>query len=267
MRHSRLGLISVPILLIGACSDISQANSAEPDRGDPENTLKTLGLRKSGWVYVLESESAFHSKVNDARVLYQTWMKASARFYQQEQEAQAILDLTAQSNLLNQNLAELHRQRASGVAYGGRRAGQFRRMQNQLLNSQANELQANLNQIHQRLNQLKKNAPKPKEKKEVEEEASRTRTAAHDPVVELGTLADSIHEKYHELHQSKELEAALASLSRSQDTKFKLGPSREHSADLKILQKLKHELGITRPDRSRSSRAGARSTSKAKPQA
>jgi hypothetical protein len=239
MLRSWLGLASA-FFLVGVIPFAEPAHAVEPD---PANVLKTHGLKASGWVYVLESEADFHSKIADARSLYQEWTTARGRVYEQEQEAQAVQYLGAQSNAVKQNIAQLRRQMSSG-GYGGRRASQFRRMQNMGVSAEINQEQASLNLMNQQLTQLKKNAPKPQDKQRVAGEASTRRQALHDAVDELVKASDEIDRTYRELHGAKEIESALSSLGAREKAKLKLGPSHEHATDLKILQKLRHELSL-----------------------
>ncbi len=213
--------------------------AADPD---PESVLKDHSLKPSGWVYVVESEASFHWKVIDARSRYQDWSAARARLIEQEQEAAAIQELTAESAQIQQNIAQARRQMANG-SYGGRFAAQYRRIRNQEIAAEINQAQAMLDAMTQELSRLRKKAPKPLEKKGVEEEASQRRDALREAVIELRTQADKIAQTYHDLHKAKEVEQAIAAIGSRDGSKPKLGPSREYQADLKILHKLESELG------------------------
>lgn len=239
MLRTWLGLTSA-FVLVGVVSFSRPARGFE---ADPENTLKTHGLRASGWVYILESEADFHSKIADARSLYQNWTTARFRLEMQAEEAQAIQMLGAQSNALKQNINQLRRQMSSR-GYGGRRASQFRRMRNMGVSAEISQEQANLNMMNQQLAQLKKNVATPRDRKQMEDEVSNRRQALREAVDELVKSADQIDRTYHELHRLKEVDAALASLSLSGRAKLRLGPSHEHTADVKILRKLQHQLSL-----------------------
>src|SRR5262249_48291625 len=103
---------------------------------------------------------------------------------------------------LKQNIGQMQRQ-MSRVGYGGgRRGAMYQRMQNQQIAAEVNLAQSNLNQMNQQLAQLKKNAPKPQDKKKVEDEAAKRRETLHDAVAELVKTSDEIGRNYHELHQA-----------------------------------------------------------------
>lgn len=239
MLRTWLGLTSA-LALIGFVAISPQARGFE---ADPENTLKTHGLKASGWLYILESEAEFHSKIAEARSLYQDWMTSRSRLEAQEQEAQAIQMLDTQSNALRQNISQLRRRMSRG-GYGGRRGAQFRRMQNMGISAEISQEQANLNMMNQQLAQLKRNVPKPQDRKKQEEEVSNRRQALRDAVDELVKSAVQIDQTYHELHRLKEVDAALTSLNLSGRAKLRLGPSHEYTADVKILRKLRQQLSL-----------------------
>jgi myosin heavy subunit len=239
MLRTWLGLTST-LALIGVVAVSTQARGFE---ADPENTLKTHGLKASGWLYVLESEAEFHSKIADARSLYQNWTTARSRLEEQEQEAQAIQMLGAQSNALKQHISQLRRQMSSG-GYGGRRGAQLRRMRNMGVSAEISQEQANLNMMNQQLAQLKKNVPRPQDQERLEDEVSSRRQALREVVEELVKSADQIDRTYHDLHRLNEVDAALRSLNLSGRAKLRLGPSHEYTADVKILRKLRHQLSL-----------------------
>jgi len=229
-------------VLVVLCLANGPARAAAADV-DPAQLLKSRGLKASGWVYVLEKEDSFHSKLVDTRSHYQDWLTSLVPLQRYDLAQQEIGQMTQDENTLKQYVAQLRRQMSS-LGNGRGRTAQYHRMQRQVISTEVNQAQANLNAMTQQLNQLKKNLPKPQDKKKAEGEESSRRSSLHDEVAELVKFSEEIQRTYHELHMDKDVEKALTSLGQTGNAKLKLGPSHEHQADLKVLQKLRHELAI-----------------------
>ena len=230
------------LILVGLITStwLIPASSAGVDPS-PTSALESRGLKADGWIYVLKDEAEFHAKVIDARSRFQEWRTSMAPIEQQAQLELDIAQLTAESNEAKQYIAQL-RQQMSSNGYGGARAAQFHRMRNQMLSGEINQAQSYLNSINQQLAQLRKNVSNPKDRTKATEEESQRRTALHDAVDELIKQAGTIQARYHELHHDQPTQTALTALSRRDNAKFRLGPSLEYQADLKVVVKLKHEL-------------------------
>jgi hypothetical protein len=241
MFHLR-PLAKFTVLLLGLALSSIVACAADSDPvTDPGRTLRDHGLRATGSVYTLNSESEFHNKLADARTRYQEWNVARFRLADQLGEEQAIQQLSAEANALKQNISRLRRSMPQR-GYGGRGAAQMQRMQRMQLSAEANFEQAYLNQMNQQLAQIKKMNRAPQDRKKVEDEESQRRRALIEALDELAKLAGTIDRSYHELHRSKEIDSALTSLSRSGSAKYRLGPSHDYRADLKTLQKLRQAI-------------------------
>jgi hypothetical protein len=244
-----------------AVAGIAGASGVSAAEDPAEKVLKDHGLSRARTVYVIEAESEVKSKLAEARSASDQLKSVHAQQDALEENAARIQQLTEQSNQLRQGINAYTMQMANTSRYG---RGMYRNFNP--ATAQRNQLMMNLNLVTGELNRLKLQAPTPKKKQELNDEAQHRREDILQAVHDLRQLVDSTTQKYDELGQNSEVKDALATLGRSRKVNLKLGPSREFLDTVKLLEKLEKSAQTrTREPRTKTSRK-SKNSSKSKQQ-
>jgi hypothetical protein len=216
-----------------------------------DETMKSHGLKRAGDLYVLMTESDVKNKVLEIRrfskqlnfALMQQKGTLSAKDYQD-----TIKGLGDQINQYNSEINAVNQQMNALPRYRGRLANNFATEQYQELQVYKNQLQAEINQGRLYLNQLKSRPFDPKAKEKADAEVQNRREFYHQAIQDLRQLVDTAQTKYAEVTKNDEVQKALEKANNVGRTKLKLGPSREFTNDVKLLEKLeKEEAGDQTP--------------------
>jgi aspartyl protease family protein len=218
---------------------IAGSKAQEAQKAAPEQVLKSHELKRSGTMWLLPGEAAILKDLRDARALSREIGEGIAQqqayeYGSQERQAQ-VMQLREQSNLLNQQLAEVNQQLSSLAGAGGN----FVQQQRAQLGRQNNILVAQLNQVRNQL-QAFQDQSKDQEKDtklQLNAEVAKTRERYMEAILELRKAVDEITAKYDELKNNQEVTKALATLSASTKSQHRLGPSKALSEAIKLLKK------------------------------
>jgi len=209
-----------------------------------DETLKSHGLKRAGDLYVLVTETDVKNKVQEIRrlskqlsyALMQQQGTLSAKDYQE-----TIKGLGDQINQYRSEINAVNQQVNALPRFRGRLASNFAVEQYQELQVYKSQLQAEINQGTLFLNQLKSRPFDPKAKAKVDAEVQNGRESYHQALLDLRQLVDATQKKYAEVTKNDEVQKALETASTGARTKLKLGPSREFTTDVKLLEKLERE--------------------------
>jgi clan AA aspartic protease (TIGR02281 family) len=232
-------LVTVGAGLLIVAIGIAGTKAQEPRKDSPEQVLKSHELKRSGTVWLLPGEAAILKDLRDARALSREIGEGIAQqqafeYGSQERQAQ-VMQLREQSNLFNQQLAEVNQQLASLAGAGGNFVAQQRAQ----LGRQNNILVAQLNQVRNQL-QAFQDQSKDQEKDtklQLNAEVAKTREKYMEAILELRKAVDEITAKYDELKNNEEVTKALASLSASTKSQHRLGPSKALNDAIKLLKR------------------------------
>jgi hypothetical protein len=209
-----------------------------------DKTMKSHGLKRAGDLYVLVTESDVKNKVQEIRrfskqlqnALMQQKGTLSAKDYQD-----TVKGLGEQVNQYRSAINSVNQQMNALPRFRGRLANNFATEQYQELQVYRSQLQAEVNEGTLFLNQLKSRPFDPKAKEKVDAEVQNRREDYHQAVLDLRQLVDSTVNKYAEVSKNDEVGKALEKANVGAKTKLKLGPSREFTADVKLLEKFERE--------------------------
>jgi hypothetical protein len=235
------GAIGLLVAVLGPeFSALSHADEpAAKTSSSAEDALAKLGLKRSGTMLVLETESEVHSRLDELR---RTARELSNSLVMQrstlsEKEYQATLKELATE--ITQFKAELNAttQRINQVPkIRGRPANNFVVEQVNELTMYRNQLQWELNQRTTLQTQLKSRPFDPKARARLDVDVQDQRTALQQGTQELRQLVDSTREKYTELAKDAAARKQVAALGKETRSALKLGPSRRFLADIKVLE-------------------------------
>ena len=207
-------------------------------------TMKSHGLKQAGDLYVVVTESDVKTKVQEVRriskqlsyALMQQKGTLSAKDYQD-----TVKGLGDQINQYRSTLNNVNQQMNALPRFRGRLANNFATEQYQEFQLYKSQLQAEVNQGTVFLNQLKSRPFDPKAKEKVDAEVQERRETYHQALLDLRQLVDSTGKKYAEVLKNDDVHKALGRENAAAKTKPRLGPSREFTADVKVLEKLEKE--------------------------
>jgi hypothetical protein len=207
-------------------------------------TLKSHGLKRAGDLYVLVTESDVKNKVQEIRrlskqlsyALMQQQGTLSAKDYQD-----TIKGLGDQINQYKSEINTVNQQMNALPRFRGRLANNYATEQYQELQVYRNQLQAEFNQGTLFLNQLRSRPFDPKAKEKVDADVQDRRESYHQALLDLRQLVDAAQKKYAEITKNDDVQKALETVNTGAKTKLKLGPSREFTTDVKLLEKLERE--------------------------
>jgi len=243
---------------------------------DPQNeVLKKHGLKIVGSLCVLETESDVKNKMSELRRLskqlnysiMQQQGTMSAKDLQQTLKTLGtqISQIRSEINAVSQQMNRVPRGRRGFVnTYA---ADQFVE-----LNLYRSQLQAELQQDTAFLDQLKNQTADPKAREKIDAEVRDRREAYHQALLDLRKLVDTATEKYEELAKDEDVKKAMVAAGKAMRNKIDLGPSREFSNNVKLLEKLEKaasspDMDGPSPKHARRSRGGTKSKHGAKPAA
>jgi clan AA aspartic protease (TIGR02281 family) len=217
---------------------VCAAVAAPPDDSNPEEVLKSHGLKRSGSTYVVASESDVQKKLNEARLASRQLNHALAEQNAAEQGAhgrRALLQelieerigLTQQMALVDQSLAAMGRT-------GGNAAAAFQH--NQLVN-QHNQLVAALNILSDQINLLRDTGADPQLADKVSAAVAQRREFYLQSILDLRQMVDKTRAEYAELAQDDSIKQAISALASKSKSAAKLGPSRGFEENVKLLEK------------------------------
>jgi hypothetical protein len=215
----------------------------------PEDALAKLGLKKAGELWVLEAESEVRTKLDEAKRLSSQLSRAlvQQRGMVSEKDRQAILkelngqisQLRSELNATNQQMRQIPR------AGAGRRPNYFFNSlaadQYAELMAYRDQLQAEINQRTTVLGELKSQPFDPKARPAIDAEVRDRREALHQVIADVRRLVEATREKYADVAKAPEVQEARDALERTTKTPFKLGPSREFQANVKLLDRLEKQ--------------------------
>jgi aspartyl protease family protein len=225
------------LLIVGI--GIAASRAQETQKGSSEQILKSHDLKRTGTVWLLPGETAILKDLRDARALSREIGEGIAQqqafeYGSQERQAQ-VMQLREQSNLLNQQLAEVNQQLGSLAGAGGNFVAQQRAQ----LGRQNNILVAQLNQVRNQLNAFQDQSKDQEKdtKLQLNAEVGKTREKYMEAILELRKAVDEISAKYDELKNNQEVTKALASLSSTTKSQHRLGPSKALADAIKLLKR------------------------------
>jgi hypothetical protein len=248
-----------------ACLGGAQLRAAD----DPaEQILKKHGLRLVGLMAVAETEAPFKSKLTEARRIAQQIrllrMQDSSTMSNEERQ-QAIYSLNQSIGQLRNELNAVTRQLNQVPMMRGRMLNNYAYGAVDELQAYQASIQVELSEESAMLNQLKGPAADPKAKEKIEAGIKEKTATYNQALVDLRKLADETTKKYSDLGENEEVKKVLATLSKGRKDKIKLGPSRDFSANVKVLDRLEKAAaqGETEDAPAKSTRR-SRKTAKAK---
>lgn len=232
--------------------------------GPSDKALAKYGLKRSGPVFILESESEVHAKAEEVRHLSRQLREAVARQRStlSEKDYQATIkqlndennQFKAQLNTVNQTLNRLPRRR-------GYPANSIVAEEQGELNYYKSQLQMEINQHTAALNQLKSRPFDPKARVQADTEVRNRQEAVHAGAQELRKLVDDVNEKYAALAKESRIKQWLDTPEGPAGVKPKLGPSRVFHLDVKMLEQIERaeSAGDESSAPARATRKGRRS--------
>jgi hypothetical protein len=235
--------------LVG-CLVIGSGIGLRAGEGPSERMLASVGLKRVGEVFVLESESEVHAKAQEVRQLSHQVRDAIAkqRATVSEKEYQAtIKELTdeinqykAQTNAANQMINQLPR---------GRRgyANNYVAAEQQELSYYKNVYAAEIQQRTDRLDWLRKNPFDPKARIKADNDVRERQEALHQGAQDLRKLVEATSEKYATVAKDQRVKKWLDTPEGPASVKPKLGPSRAFLLDVKMLEQIERSSGMDEP--------------------
>jgi hypothetical protein len=236
-----------------------------------DGTLKSHGLKRAGDLYVLVTESDVKNKVQEIRrlskqlsyALMQQQGTLSAKDYQD-----TIKGLGDQINQHRSEINTVTQQMNALPRFRGRLANNYTTEQYQELQVYRNQLQAEINQGTLFLNQLRSRPFDSKAKEKVDADVQDRRESYHQALSDLHQLVDATRKKYADVSKNDDVQKALETVNTGAKTKLKLGPSREFTTDVKLLEKLeREEAGENAPQPERTTKRSLRGKRSSKPAA
>ncbi len=240
-RASRLlGLFALLATLASFPARSQESATADTS---PEETLKNLGLARSGTTWVLADEKTVLKDLRDTRDLYrqvaQGMMNQQMLAYGAQNRQAALVELRAESAALNQSIAAMDAQLNSLVEPPG--GNIFVQQQRQQLSQERNQLVAAHNQVVNQLNSLQEQAQNKDQDQDprlqLNAEVAQSREKYMQAVLDLRKSVDEVMAKYNDLAKNPEVAKALAALSGSSKNKHKLGPSKALLDAIKLLKR------------------------------
>jgi hypothetical protein len=214
--------------------------------GPSDRMLASVGLKRVGEVFVLDSESEVHAKAQEVRQLSHQLRDAIARQRAtlSEKDYQAtIKELTdeinqykAQSNAANQMINQLPRGRRGYV-------NNYVAEEQLELNYAKNVAAAEIQQRANVLDQLRKNPFDPKARIKADNDVRERQEALHQGAQDLRKLVDATNEKYAKVATDPRVKKWLDTPEGPASVKPKLGPSRTFHLDLKMLEQVERASG------------------------
>jgi hypothetical protein len=235
--------------LVG-CLVIGSGIGLRAGEGPSERMLASVGLKRVGEVFVLESESEVHAKAQEVRQLSHQVRDAIAkqRATVSEKEYQAtIKELTdeinqykAQTNAANQMINQLPR---------GRRgyANNYVAAEQQELSYYKNVYAAEIQQRTNRLDWLRKNPFDPKARIKADNDVRERQEALHQGAQDMRKLVEATSEKYATVAKDQRVKKWLDTPEGPASVKPKLGPSRAFLLDVKMLDQIERSSGMDEP--------------------
>jgi hypothetical protein len=235
--------------LVG-CLVIGSGIGLRAGEGPSERMLASVGLKRVGEVFVLESESEVHAKAQEVRQLSHQVRDAIAkqRATVSEKEYQAtIKELTdeinqykAQTNAANQMINQLPR---------GRRgyANNYVAAEQQELSYYKNVYAAEIQQRTNRLDWLRKNPFDPKARIKADNDVRERQEALHQGAQDMRKLVEATGEKYATVAKDQRVKKWLDTPEGPASVKPKLGPSRAFLLDVKMLEQIERSSGMDEP--------------------
>jgi len=229
-----LGLLAL-LLAAGASAGLCA------DEPSAEEALAKLGLKQAGIMLVLDAESEVHAKPNEirrlSRELSNTRMQQRGTLSEKDYQATLkelsaeITQFRSELNTANQRIAQIPR-------YRGRLANNFATEQMNELNMYKSQLQLEVNQRSAFLNQLKSQPFDPKARGRLDAQVQEQRDALQQATQDLRRLVDTTRDRYAELAKDPTLKNVQAALKKQNGKTFRLGPSQQFLADVKMLERL-----------------------------
>jgi clan AA aspartic protease (TIGR02281 family) len=240
MWNRRAFCLIVPLWFVAALSGFVLV-AAEPI---PEALLKERGLKRLGSSYVLTSETDIQKKISEARLIARKLNVSvnQQRAFDQGSEGRTAfaLELTQQSSVLGEQIREIDRQIDNVGAVGG--GNNFAIVQHNQLVRDRNQLVLAINDVNNRLSILRSQTGDTKWKQELDGEVARGREAYIQAVLSLRELVDTTTRQYVEVRKDDAVKQALVALGAKSKTTFKLGPSKEFLANVKLLEKVEKSV-------------------------
>lgn len=211
MRRSR-ALICFALFTVPSSIAIVRA-----DDPAPETVLKEKGLKRSGSVYFLASESEFQKKLAEVRGLYTKLSQAVMRkqmFEQNRQQADAtVQELLRQRIYLNTQLSQ-----ATSAIENNRIVGMLRAVEDQAT-------------LIQRQN------GDPEQNQAVGARVAMQREEYMQAVLDARQVVERAQENYALLGKDEDVAKALAALETKSKSRLELGPTKGFLANIKQLEK------------------------------
>jgi aspartyl protease family protein len=189
---------------------------------DPElpSVLKEAGLVESATTFVLEDERTFRTKLTQAKPLVKRLLDAESKYKDSRRDADRQADQFEQMKTRERDLRRMLDVVPDGDVD----------RHNQIVR-EINSLVANLNDYQQNRSNDGDDAPS-KRAYEV------ARGEYLKAVADLKSLSTTIEERYAELADDADVQAAIEEWNQDREKKYELGPSRSFQTDLKSLGKL-----------------------------
>ncbi len=229
---------------------IGSGGGIRAGEGPSERMLASVGLKRVGEVFVLESESEVHTKAQEVRQLSHQVRDAIAKqrttFSEKEYQA-AIKQLTdeinqykTQSNNASQMINRLPRRR-------GYPANNIVAEEQQELNYYKSVAQDEILQRTNLLNELRKNPFDPKARIKADNDVRERQEALHQGAQDMRKLVDTTNEKYATVAKDPRVKKWLDTPEGPASVKPKLGPSRAFLLDVKMLEQIERSSGTDEP--------------------
>jgi hypothetical protein len=234
----------VGILVVGS------AVGLRAGEGPSERMLASVGLKRVGEVFVLESESEVQAKAQEVRQLSHQLKDAVARQRTtlSEKDYQATIkqlndeinQLKTQSNNASQMINRLPKRR-------GYPANNIVAEEQQELNYYKSVAQDEITQRTNFLNQLRSNPFDPKARIKADNDVRDRQEALHQGAQDLRKLVDATTEKYATVAKDPRVKKWLDTPEGPASVKPKLGPSRAFHLDVKMLEQIERASGSDEP--------------------
>jgi hypothetical protein len=218
--------------------------------GPSERMLASVGLKRVGEVFILESESEVQAKAQEVRQLSRQLKDAVARQRStlSEKEYQATIkqlndeinQLRAQSNAANQMINQLPRRRGYPV-------NNYVAEEQQELNYYKNVAQAEINERTAFLNELRSKPYDSKARIKADNDVRERQEGLHQGAQDLRKLVEATSEKYATVAKEPRVKKWLDTPEGRASVKPKLGPSRAFQLDVKMLEQIERSSGSDEP--------------------
>jgi hypothetical protein len=212
----------------------------------PGKRLESLGLKRDRTYYVLERESEVGLRLSNARSLFEQYSAVVNHKAGIQYDQARALQLDQYVIELDHDIANLWVENEHRPA----RPNSVQRVYFDGVKSRLDALRREKNEAVTEVRRIRSQFPGPRAMEELEGEIKNRRGTCLAEVEELSQLTDSIDVRYSELAKSKQVQDALAQLSRGSAGKLKLGPSPEYTSARKQLAQLEKQLrspSLSRP--------------------